>query len=171
MKLRAHAAFALTLLFLLGGCTAPGSREVTHSPGTAVITAPAPVVSVSGKTVVCLRVVDGDTVVVLIDGAQEHVRLLCVNTPERGKPGYAEARGFLRSKIEGHEIRLESDSTMKDRDRFGRLLRYVWLGNELVNASIIEAKHSSYWVKYGRSSLHDAALARAVVGGAERIDQ
>lgn len=137
-----RSLLALLMISVLAGCAAPASREFVADPGVAAR---------------CLRVIDGDTIE--LDDHQR-VRLLCVNTPERGAAGFAEAREFLRAKIEGRAISLEADPAMLDRDRFGRLLRYVWCDGELVNVSIVRAGHSEYWIKFGRSGLHEAAFAR-----------
>lgn len=127
---------------MLAGCAASGSRDVVADPGVVAV---------------CLRVIDGDTIE-LVSG--ERVRLLCVDTPERGEAGFVEAREFLRLKIEGRAISLEADSAMRDRDRFGRLLRYVWCDGEMVNAALVRAGHSVYWTKFGRSASHEAAFSR-----------
>jgi micrococcal nuclease len=131
---------------LLAGCAGPARVSAGELDGVA--------------TLRCERVIDGDTFELTIDGELERVRMLCLNTPERGKPGFIEAREFLRAKIEGREIRLERDKNFKNRDGFGRLLRYVWLDDELINASVIRAGHSTYWTKYGRSSTYEAELSR-----------
>jgi micrococcal nuclease len=67
-------------------------------------------------------VLDGDTFR-LKNG--EHVRLICINTPERTDEGYFEAKDFLTELIEGKEVRLEKD--VSERDKYNRLLRYVYI--------------------------------------------
>lgn len=91
-----------------------------------------------------VRVVDGDTIVVLINGGQEKVRLIGVDTPEIFDPrGSAqcfgeEASTFTKSLLESKFVRLEADASQDDRDRYGRLLRYVFLADDiLVNQKII----------------------------------
>ena len=87
------------------------------------------------------RVVDGDTIDVIIDGVEERVRLTGIDTPEiaheaRGdRPGndaecYAdEAHRFARSLIdEGTPVRLERDTVA--RDHYGRLLAYVYRASD-----------------------------------------
>lgn len=66
------------------------------------------------------RVVDGDTIIV--EGGQR-VRLIGINAPEKGEPGFDEATEKLEEYIANQEIVLERDKTNKD--RYGRLLRYV----------------------------------------------
>ena len=79
------------------------------------------------------RVVDGDTLVVLLDGASYKVRLIGVDSPEsvhadttknskEGEAAAAFTKGLLK---EGMRVFLEKDQS--EEDRYGRLLRYVWL--------------------------------------------
>lgn len=85
-----------------------------------------------------VNVVDGDTIDVLIDGREERVRLIGIDTPEVFHCGEevvsreylgAEAAQFCRSLIEagGGRVRLEADPNLTDRCDYGRLLRYVWV--------------------------------------------
>jgi len=69
----------------------------------------------------CGRVIDGDTFVTI---SQDYVRLIGIDTPERGKPYYREARNRLMEYIADRPLRLETD--VEDLDRFKRKLRYVW---------------------------------------------
>jgi len=91
-----------------------------------------------------VRVVDGDTIVVLVDGVAEKVRLIGVNTPETVDPRRPvqcfgkEASAFTKSLLENKTIHLESDASQGDRDKYGRLLRYVLLTDgSLINEKII----------------------------------
>lgn len=81
-----------------------------------------------------LRAVDGDTITIVADvwpslirGAPvmvpERVRVLGVDTPERGKPGYREATAYTAAWIHGATLRLIVCS--EERDSFGRLLATV----------------------------------------------
>lgn len=93
-----------------------------------------------------LRLVDGDTIHVNLGGRVEKVRYIGVNTPEihhprKGEePGGREAREANRRLVEGRLVRIEPD--VQQRDRYGRLLAYVWVrrpdGNEvMVNAELV----------------------------------
>jgi micrococcal nuclease len=87
------------------------------------------------------RVVDGDTIVVRVDGRAEKVRYIGVDTPESVKPGvrvqcFAKtAAAENRRLVLGRPVRLEYDA--ERRDRYGRLLAYVWRGDVLVNAELV----------------------------------
>lgn len=118
----------------------------------------------AADTVVVARVIDGDTIVMVgPDGAEgDHVRLLGIDTPERGEAGFAEAGDFVRALIEGAggRVRLERDPEHDDRDRFGRLLRHVYLPDgRNVQVLVIEAGHSRYETRWGRSKVLEALLA------------
>ena len=91
-----------------------------------------------------VRVVDGDTIVVDIDGVPEKVRLIGVDTPEVVDPRKPvqcfgkEASAFTKTLLTGRRVRLEMDSSQGDRDKYHRLLRYVFLNDDtLVNKTII----------------------------------
>ncbi len=76
-----------------------------------------------------VRAVDGDTLVVLQDGVEQRVRVLGINTPEvTGTPergGEAASRSAKRWVVANSIVTLRSDPAAPDRDRYGRLLRYV----------------------------------------------
>lgn len=90
---------------------------------------------------VVVRVVDGDTVHVRVGDRIEKVRYIGVNTPEihhprRGEePGGRQALEVNRRLVEGKRVRLELD--VQARDRYGRLLAYVWAGDTMINAELL----------------------------------
>jgi len=90
-------------------------------------------------------VVDGDTIDVLIDGEGDaRVRLLGVNTPETVDPRKPvecfgkEASSFSKSTLEGKRVRVVADPRADERDKYGRLLRNVFLedGTDM-NATLV----------------------------------
>ena len=68
------------------------------------------------------RVIDGDTIEL---ECGERVRFIGIDAPEIGEPGADEATLFVREHVYGQTVWLEADGD--DRDRFGRLRRYIWL--------------------------------------------
>jgi len=88
-----------------------------------------------------VRVVDGDTIHVRIGSRVEKVRYIGVNTPELHHPtrgeeaGGREAAEVNRRLVAGKRVRLELD--VRERDRYGRLLAYVWVGELMVNAELV----------------------------------
>jgi endonuclease YncB( thermonuclease family) len=81
------------------------------------------------------RVVDGDTIKVYIGEKEETIRLLGVNTPEKGQIGYEGAKNFLYT-FENKSIFLLRDK--EDSDRYDRKLRYLFYGSRLINVEILE---------------------------------
>ena len=94
--------------------------------------------SIEGTVV---RIVDGDTISVQLADRVEKVRYIGVNTPEihhpikREGPGGREAAEENQRLVGGRHVRLELD--VRTRDRYGRLLAYVWAGDTMVNAELI----------------------------------
>lgn len=92
-----------------------------------------------------VRVVDGDTIRVRIDGIEERVRYIGIDTPESVDPRktiqpYALAASEANTElVGGREVVLEKD--VSERDRYDRLLRYIWLddprGWVLVNHELV----------------------------------
>ena len=100
-----------------------GVRD-TQDPSPAPLVEPVKVFRETGNVT---RVVDGDTLNVrLRNGGIVSVRLLGINTPERGRCGAKEATDNLRTLAPvGSTVDLVSDRTQAAKDRYGRLLRYV----------------------------------------------
>jgi endonuclease YncB( thermonuclease family) len=75
---------------------------------------------------VVIHVVDGDTLDVrLSSGRRERVRLIGIDTPERGDCYFGQASGRARSLALRNAVVLRGDATQDTRDRYGRLLAYV----------------------------------------------
>ena len=150
------AAFALALLLLGGACDSvarSGKTPDLDVPPTAEeptsITVPAtgsPTPSGLEQAVV-VNVVDGDTIDVLLGGEERRVRYIGVDTPETVDPRRpvgcfgAEAGARNRELVDGKTVGLERD--VSETDDFGRLLRYVWLGGEMVNAQLVEEGYAT----------------------------
>lgn len=101
-------------------------------------------VSQREDVVVVKRVVDGDTVE-LFNG--EKVRLIGVDAPESVKPNSPvecfgrEAARWLRETLEGKLVRLERD--VSERDRYSRLLRYVYLDTVFINELLVREGYAT----------------------------
>lgn len=120
-------------------------KTTQNSP--ALTTAPPQALGTQETLSLARRVIDGDTIE-LADGRV--VRYIGVDAPEQymGKPPECfahEATAFNRNLVEGKLIMLEKDTS--EIDRFGRLLRYVFVGEVLVNGELIKngyAKAKAY---------------------------
>ena len=134
------------------------------------------------------RVVDGDTVVVVITGRADgpgagmagvgeeyRLRLIGIDTPESVKPNSPvecfgkEASAAAAALLEGEDVRLVKD--VEEADQYDRLLRYVYLDNEMANARLVvngyataytyppNVRHSDLFVQLEREAReHDRGL-------------
>jgi len=120
----------------------------------------------SKRNAVVARVVDGDTIE-LVGG--ERVRLVQIDTPEKGTECYGEAASALTARLlpPGTHVRVEPDPGLDQVDRYGRRLAYVWKGGEEVNLALVRAGAAGVWFYHGRRGryadelLHAAERARA----------
>lgn len=102
------------------------------------------VVNTIGTYYEVLKVTDGDTLHVNVDGIDEKVRLIGINTPETVDPRTTvqcfgkEASERMKELAEGKIVRLEYDDSQSMRDAYGRLLAYVYLEDEqMLNRKMI----------------------------------
>lgn len=98
---------------------------------------------------------DGDTISVRIDGNDETVRFIGVDTPETHDPRkpvqcFGQAASEFTKKLIGNQpVRLETDPLSSTRDRYNRLLRYVYLPDgRLVQAEIIKAGYGFAYTSF-----------------------
>ena len=80
-----------------------------------------------------IQIIDGDTII--IEGGH-HVRYIGIDAPEQNESGYLEAKYKNKELVEGKKVRLEKDTSNKD--RYGRLLRYVYINDTFVNGEIVK---------------------------------
>jgi micrococcal nuclease len=116
---------------------------------------------------------DGDTIAVNMNGKTETIRFIGVDTPETHDPrkpvqcyGPA-ASAFTKNIIGKNTVRLAADSLSSNRDRYDRLLRYVYLSDgTLLNQKLIEDGYGFYYphFPFDKSKDFDAAQKRAQEG-------
>jgi micrococcal nuclease len=136
--------------------------EIQESPASAIATK-------SGELVEAgvLRIVDGDTIE-LTSG--QKVRYIGINTPESVDPRRPvqcfgkEAAEKNRILVESKTVRLEKD--VSETDKYGRLLRYVYVGDQMVNELLVRegfAQIDTYPpdIKYVDKFKQDQILARS----------
>lgn len=122
------------------------STEVAVQVGTALVeqvaivlaTAPAEGSAIEKAEEVgpVTRVVDGDTIDVLLGEVNTRIRYLQMNTPERSDPCYRDSTRANAELVEGAIVRLVPDKELVD--PYDRLLRYVYVGDVLVNRVLVE---------------------------------
>ncbi|MFN3188454.1 MAG: thermonuclease family protein [Candidatus Paceibacteria bacterium] len=119
-----------------------------------------------------IRVIDGDTIEVMYEGEKRSVRYIGVDTPETVHPSKPvecmgkEASTYNSSLVAGKKVRLVKD--VSDTDRYGRLLRYVYVGDVMVNELLVKEGYANVMtyppdVKYNQHFLtleQEARLAK-----------
>lgn len=92
-------------------------------------------------TAVVTAIIDGDTIDVEINGAVYRLRYIGIDTPERGDDFYTESTEANRQLVAGQTVTLVKD--VSETDRFGRLLRYVYLTDgTFVNAELVSTGYA-----------------------------
>ena len=143
---RLSAAFAATLLLLAAGCDGGDPSDAPSSTTASGVVA---------------RVNDGDTLT-LRGGAK--VRLVQVDAPELITDCYGRAaqRALVALVPEGTRVRLVRDPTLDDTDRYGRLLRYVLVGDTDVNVELVRRGAASPYFFRNERGEHAQELLEAV---------
>jgi len=90
------------------------------------------------------RVIDGDTIVI----GNNSIRLLGINSPERGEPYYEQAKQFLEKQILNKTIKLKFGNERYD--KYDRLLAYVFLGEKNVNIELVEKGFANFYFPSGK---------------------
>jgi len=116
--------------------------ETASSPVPALPASPSVETTVLGSTTSAnpssqlyqvVKVTDGDTLKLSINGRNETIRLVGINTPETVDPRRSvecfgqQASQYMKSLVSGKMLRLENDETQSNRDRYQRWLRFVFL--------------------------------------------
>jgi micrococcal nuclease len=116
-------------------------------------------------------VVDGDTIDVYVQGQVARVRLIGIDTPETVDPRKpvqcfgTQASSKTRQLLDGQTVTLKADPTQDDTDKYGRLLRYVYLSDgTMVNQYLVAhgfAFEYTYKVPYQYQEVFQNAEANA----------
>ena len=168
--LRAIAERFNTTIDRLVELNAIENPDLIRTGATLRIESPARPTAARREPATVMRVIDGDTIEVVLWSTQrlETVRYIGIDTPETVHPSRPveplgpEATQANRALVDGNAVTLERDVT--NRDRYGRLLRYVYVEangqNLLVNAELVRRglAHSS---PYPPDVTYQASIARA----------
>lgn len=158
--------FLFIALFIFGGFFF-GSKTQDKIKTSLI---PNPVKSDIGGSEISAKVVyvvDGDTVKVLINNKEDTVRLIGIDSPEvldERKPVQCfgrEASSKAKEILTGKAIVLESDPTQENRDEYGRLLRYVFLGNQNFNKLMISEGYAREYTFKGNSYKYQSEFKNA----------
>lgn len=139
----------------------PESNKISNIIPTTVVS------NHNGVIVKIVKVIDGDTVET---ETGQKVRYIGINTPEM-KDSRGEVQCFSgqaleknRELVEGKSVELEKD--ISETDVYGRLLRYVWIGDRLINEELVREgyAHSATFppdIKYQERFIQAARLAQS----------
>ena len=94
------------------------------------------------------RIVDGDTAI----GNNESIRLLGINTPERGERYYSGAKEFLEKEILNKTVQLKFGKDRKD--LYNRTLAYIFLDGKNVNSGVIKSGFANYYFPAGKDAYY-----------------
>jgi endonuclease YncB( thermonuclease family) len=94
------------------------------------------------------RVVDGDTLDVLLATGRIRVRLQGVDAPEHDQPGGAESRQWLQQRVQDRDVLLEPVS----QDRYDRMVAMVFLEDSNLNRELLRAGHAWAYRRYLRAA-------------------
>ncbi len=148
--------------------TEPEAASTTEKPTSTQPVSVQPSTPLQGYKVT--EVVDGDTIKVSVNGSIETLRIIGLDTPETLDPRKPvqcfgkEASNKAKSFLNGKTVILEADSTQGERDKYGRLLRYVFLdGVDYGKMMISEgyAHEYTYKLPYKYQTVYKAAQASA----------
>lgn len=90
-----------------------------------------------------VKVYDGDTIKVILNKKTEKVRLIGIDCPERDEKGFWQALNFTKRLTLHKRVYIEYDA--EKRDKYGRLLAYVFLENgRFVNEEILKEGHGKF---------------------------
>ena len=122
-----------------------------------------------------LSVTDGDTFRASVRGRNEPVRLIGIDAPETRHPDLAkqcfgaQASTRLTRLVEGERVFLVRDGLQDDRDRYGRLLRFVFLEDKSnVNETLVRGGFATYEEQYPIAEPFRAELKEAEKAAVER---
>lgn len=117
-----------------------GLTLATSTPQPTATVFPPPISGPERQEARVVRVIDGDTIELQIGDATYKVRYIGIDTPETQPEEEAEWMGLEATAkneelVGGKVVELEKD--VSERDRYGRLLRYVWVGDVMINAELV----------------------------------
>lgn len=147
----AKTLFATVIFFVMVGTssasknktTSPSPSPTTQSSNTPINTPQLEIISAQTesekKEAKILKVIDGDTVSVLIDGKVTTIRVIGINTPETVDPRKSvecfgeKASVVAKDYLDGKTVWLEADPSQGELDKYNRLLRYIWTDDASVD--------------------------------------
>ena len=106
---------------------------------------------ISSRDTRVTRVIDGDT---FITNKGDRVRLIGVDAPELPSLRGIESKMYLHELIDNKVVILERDGISKDKDKYGRLLRYVYLNKKDVNLQMLKSGYAKPYLYFNFEKLN-----------------
>jgi endonuclease YncB( thermonuclease family) len=152
---------------LLGGLAACTLDSADFAPEVRPTRTPATSSGITPDGEACdvTRVIDGDTIDVRCGGVGYRVRYIGINTPESDEPCYLDAKNANAALVEDRQVTLVRDRS--NTDRFGRLLRYIYVGETFVEAELVRDGFAEV-VLYEPDDLHYDELLALEIQAAEQ---
>ncbi len=163
--------------FIIGVATAPPVEPKPETEEVTTDSAPDATEQTTDTAVsTVVKVVDGDTITVETNGVRETIRIVGINTPETVDPRKPvecfgqEASSRAKAMLDGQTVKLEADPTQGERDKYDRLLRYVFLadGSDFGKQMIVEGYAYEYTYSAAYKYQQDYKTAQAEAQAAKR---
>ncbi len=133
-------------------------------------TSATPVKTSNRETYEVKKVDDGDTLQIFRYGRSEKVRFIGIDTPETVDPRKPvqcfgkEASAKTKQLLTGKTVRIEFDPVVGERDKYDRLLAYVWLGNELINLTLLREGYAHEYTYRSQAYKYQSDFKQAEAG-------
>ncbi len=133
-------------------------------------TSATPVKTSNRETYEVKKVDDGDTLQIFRYGRSEKVRFIGIDTPETVDPRKPvqcfgkEASAKTKQLLTGKTIRIEFDPVVGERDKYDRLLAYVWLDSELINLTLLREGYAHEYTYRSQAYKYQSDFKQAEAG-------
>ncbi|MSR89337.1 nuclease [Patescibacteria group bacterium] len=133
-------------------------------------TSATPVKTSNRETYEVKKVDDGDTLQIFRYGRSEKVRFIGIDTPETVDPRKPvqcfgkEASAKTKQLLTGKTIRIEFDPIVGERDKYDRLLAYVWLDSELINLTLLREGYAHEYTYRSQAYKYQSDFKQAEAG-------
>jgi micrococcal nuclease len=182
-KIKKTKSFTLTAILIIAffifagaGCEKPPEKEEIKRVETPSFEKTKPEEKIEEKkeevepkkeTYEVIKVVDGDTIDVEINGVEERIRIIGINSPESVDPGKPvecfanEASNKAKELLENKSVTLEADNTQTNKDKYNRLLRHIFLEDGTNFAETIIRDGHAYEYTYDLPYKYQSEYKRA----------
>ena len=106
-----------------------------------------------------IHVSDGDTIIVMMNGEKQKIRLYGIDTPEINQSFGTEAKQFLTDQILNKEVEIE----VKDTDRYKRLVAIVYLNNKSMNELLLKEGWAWWYEAYAKKEYKYTAVDKQFI--------